>query len=315
MTAATGITVRAATLDDAPAIRDLINTVDTIELGAPETGTEEVVRELTRPGTAMATDTWLAYAPGGALVAYAVVNDPYGTERVNADHYVLPDHQAAGEHLVDLMTWRATEIAAANGAPEAVVHLYLTTNPVLDTGLLRARGWTTVRRYQVLTRRVAPATDPAPAPPPGVRMRDCADDAARRAVHALMEEAFTRHHDYHPRTFEQWSHAFGPAGPEWSLTWLAHADGIGAAGALVARNDRETMGWVTQLGVAAAARGRGIGSFLLRSAFAEFARLGRDTVGLGVDTENVTGALRLYEGLGMRVHFAADTWELRAATR
>jgi ribosomal protein S18 acetylase RimI-like enzyme len=71
------------------------------------------------------------------------------------------------------------------------------------------------------------------------------------------------------------------------------------------------MGWVRNVGVVGSARGRGLGTFLLRTAFAEFARRGRDTVGLGVDTENATGALRLYEGLGMTLHFAADTWELR----
>lgn len=48
---------------------------------------------------------------------------------------------------------------------------------------------------------------------------------------------------------------------------------------------------------------------LLRHAFAVFATRGRDTVGLGVDTENATGAPRLYDRHGMTVHYAVDTWE------
>ncbi|MFE2635392.1 hypothetical protein ACFXKF_11505 [Streptomyces scopuliridis] len=57
------------------------------------------------------------------------------------------------------------------------------------------------------------------------------------------------------------------------------------------------------------ARGRGLGGYPLRHSFAAFAGLGRETVGLGVDTRNATGVLKLYEDNGMRVHFAVDTWE------
>jgi ribosomal protein S18 acetylase RimI-like enzyme len=58
-----------------------------------------------------------------------------------------------------------------------------------------------------------------------------------------------------------------------------------------------------------AARGRGLGGFLLRHAFAAFAARGRDTVGLAVDTWNATGAPKSYARHGMRVHYAVDTWE------
>jgi hypothetical protein len=33
-------------------------------------------------------------------------------------------------------------------------------------------------------------------------------------------------------------------------------------------------------------------------------------VGLGVDTENATGAPALYARNGMSVHYAVDTWEI-----
>ncbi|MGW2557740.1 GNAT family N-acetyltransferase [Streptomyces sp. NPDC001514] len=75
------------------------------------------------------------------------------------------------------------------------------------------------------------------------------------------------------------------------------------------------MGWVRALGVLPSARGRGIGALLLRQAFAEFARRGRTTVGLAVDTGNTTGALRLYERSGMSLHYSADTWELTVPLR
>ena len=54
----------------------------------------------------------------------------------------------------------------------------------------------------------------------------------------------------------------------------------------------------------------GLGEALLRAAFAELFARGRRRVGLGVDTENVTGALRLYERVGMRPIERNDNWSL-----
>lgn len=57
-------------------------------------------------------------------------------------------------------------------------------------------------------------------------------------------------------------------------------------------------------------RWRRPGRLLLRHAFAAFAARGRDTVGLGVDASDATGALALYARHGMTLHYAVDTWEV-----
>jgi ribosomal protein S18 acetylase RimI-like enzyme len=48
-------------------------------------------------------------------------------------------------------------------------------------------------------------------------------------------------------------------------------------------------------------RGRGLGRALLHTAFAEFRRRGLPKAGLSVDATNPTGALGLYESVGMTV--------------
>ncbi len=63
------------------------------------------------------------------------------------------------------------------------------------------------------------------------------------------------------------------------------------------------------LGVRRQWRKRGIGLALLRHSFGEFYRRGKRMAGLGVDAENLTGALRLYENAGMHVHLAFDHFE------
>ena len=78
---------------------------------------------------------------------------------------------------------------------------------------------------------------------------------------------------------------------------------------------RFEMGWVGALGVLAGWRRRGLGVALLRASFVAFRRHGERCVGLGVDAGNATGAIGLYERVGMRVVFAGMVFwkELRAA--
>jgi ribosomal protein S18 acetylase RimI-like enzyme len=61
-----------------------------------------------------------------------------------------------------------------------------------------------------------------------------------------------------------------------------------------------TEGFVKDLAVRPAFRGRGLGEALLHAVFAEFARRGVREVRLKVDADNPTGAVRLYERVGMR---------------
>ena len=69
------------------------------------------------------------------------------------------------------------------------------------------------------------------------------------------------------------------------------------------------MGWVGTLGVLRPWRKSGLGLALLRHSFNEFYRRGKHKVGLGVDAENLTGALRLYQNAGMHVHQTFDNYE------
>ena len=87
-----------------------------------------------------------------------------------------------------------------------------------------------------------------------------------------------------------------------SLWFVAEQDDE-VAGIILSRapENEPGLGWVRVLGVLPEHRRRGLGQALLQHAFAEFARRGFTAVGLGVDAENPTGALRVYERAGMHV--------------
>ncbi|MFE0422248.1 GNAT family N-acetyltransferase [Streptomyces sp. NPDC058953] len=303
----TDFAVRPATPEDAEAICALLNAVDTIEVGKPETDLASVHADLIHPEADLPENSWLGFQDG-ALVVYGLLWDDSGAERIDIDQYVLPDHQEAAAAVLELMEARARAKAAANGAVRAVVHFHLNSAPTLDTTLLTGRGWRTVRRYHVLTKPLDPAGDPVPAPPAGVTLRTARDEADRRIAHALLQESFADHYDFQPRSYEKWLADLGEL-VDWDLVWIASAEGEGDIAAMVTTNHREAHGWINVLGVLDRGRRRGLGGFLLRHAFGVYAGLGRDTIGLGVDTANATGAPRLYEAHGMARHFAVDTWE------
>jgi ribosomal protein S18 acetylase RimI-like enzyme len=82
-------------------------------------------------------------------------------------------------------------------------------------------------------------------------------------------------------------------------------DGSALAGACINRVladeiDRTGIreGWIGTLGVLKSGRGRGIGTALLCESMRLFKAAGYSVAGLSVDTENLTGALGLYERLG-----------------
>jgi ribosomal protein S18 acetylase RimI-like enzyme len=76
---------------------------------------------------------------------------------------------------------------------------------------------------------------------------------------------------------------------------------------------RKGIGWIGTIAVRRPWRGKGLGIALMRHTFGEFYKRGTTTIGLGVDSANLTGATRLYQRAGMDVagEFAMYEKELR----
>jgi ribosomal protein S18 acetylase RimI-like enzyme len=94
----------------------------------------------------------------------------------------------------------------------------------------------------------------------------------------------------------------------WFLLW----DGSELAGFALDFPEFGTdtdIGWVGWLGVRRPWRRRGLAEALLHRSFAELYARGKRRVGLGVDADNVTGALRLYERVGMRAVRRYGIWQ------
>jgi ribosomal protein S18 acetylase RimI-like enzyme len=114
-----------------------------------------------------------------------------------------------------------------------------------------------------------------------------------------------------PMSFEEWKRRRVDEA-DTSLYFLAW-DGDEAAGAIRCDARSATDGYVAALGVRAPWRRRGLGEALLVRAFDEMCRRGLTAVRLGVDSENPSGATRLYERVGMSVATEIVVYERRLA--
>ncbi len=132
------------------------------------------------------------------------------------------------------------------------------------------------------------------------------DPSRSREAHHVVDGAFHDHWGHADRTDEMWDEATSSAAfrPGWSLLAIENTTGAVVGAALNCAYEQDwratgiSEGYTDQLAVAQTYRGRGIASALLRESMRRFALSGLEAAALGVDAENPSGALRLYEGLG-----------------
>jgi mycothiol synthase len=290
------IELREATIEDAPAITTLLEEHALAAFGAPELSEEEIRDWLGRP------KFWFRLAErDGQLAGYL---DVYAEDngRFPADIRTLePDVAAA-------LLAEAEALGRAHGA-SAVRAFVQGDEPVLR-GVLQESGLAPIRHsFQM---QIHLNVDlPAPEWPEGLLPRNLRPGEEERVYEAHMD-AFADHWEHHRYSFEDWrsfqveAHSFDP-----SLWWLVADDGDLAAISLNAwhfSGDPE-FGWIHVLGVRPPWRRRGLATALLRHSFLDFRERGATRVGLGVDGENTTGAVRLYERVGMNVFRRNDIYE------
>lgn len=305
-----GHTARAPRADDADvrALYELVRDYTAEVTGVADYTVDDARDELTEHGFDPELDGRFVLDADGRLVGNAFVHRKGDSDLVDID--VVAPGDEVRRWLAGWALGRAAEAGRAAGHREITVGhgCYRTDAPLRET--LAEHGFHVATTYHRM--RIDHAGPyPAPAPPDGVVLRVVGDDdRLRRAAHEVYTTAFAEHYGFTAEPYEDWAErrerrpAF-----TWSKLWLAELDGSPVG--VLECDDRfaeEGSGYVPELGVVPAARGRGIAKFLLRHAFAVDAAAGRTGTLLHVDTDNVTPALDLYESVGMRAVLVIDAW-------
>lgn len=298
---------------DVDQILELCRAAAMAEYGSPDIDERMIRGAFQLPGLDLARDTLLVLDESGHAAGTADYYD--GDTQHIAPYFffrVQPDH-AAGDVTDALLRWGA-ERAADNVhlAPEgARVALHADTAAVNSdiVAALERNGWHRDRVDWTMEIDLGEATPlPAPEWPQGISVRTAADgmdlEREARLLHATEREAFSDHYGYTPAPFEEWWHfrtQFNAPEPE---LWMMAMDGDEVAGMAICASQRAgqpDLGWISSLGVRRPWRRRGLALAILRHAFHTLAARGKPRVGLGVDSQSLTGATRLYEKAGMRV--------------
>jgi mycothiol synthase len=281
-----GFASRGATVDDIDAITELVANCELDADGVVEIDRDDFVSGFARTGFDPATDALLVFE-GDTLVGWAEVH------RGRAEADVPPSHCGRGIGSA-LRTW-TEERARELGFPD--VGETKTDADAAAKALLLSNGYEPTYTSWMI-RKPLDAPQGRPDPPPGVEIRPYEDRDAR-AVHRVIDDAFCEWPGRGPDPFESWSNVLRHPAFTPELSPLAF-DGDELVGVLLGFDYPEAgEGWIQQLATEANHRRRGIATALLGTAFASFRERGRSTA--GVSTDSRTGALDLYERVGMRV--------------
>jgi mycothiol synthase len=285
-----GYASRPATWDDLDAVVELFNACDRADVGFEEPIRGHLEEEWRSPTFDLASSTLMVHAEDGTVAAYAQASGLNPQISLDGFGGVHPDHRRRG--LGAALTGWIEERAAAVGAPK--LHNAVTSTDEPANRLLERRGYAHVRTFRHMQIDLdRPVSTP---PPAGIAIRSYRHDADARAVFDAIEEAFQDHWGYEPYPFDLHVEQMGRVDPR--LAPLA-TEGEEVVGVALGRMMEES-GWVDVVAVRRAWRGRGIAKALLLRSFEGFAQLGVGSVLLNVDSENASGATRLYEKAGMR---------------
>jgi mycothiol synthase len=289
---AAALSTRPLRLSDAEAVHRVMAREELVNLGSVEMELADLLADWQRPSFDIGDSTVGVFA-GEELVAYAEVS---GAGR--GDAAVDPAYQGRGIGTY-LAAWMR-QTAARQGLSS--IRMPVPEGSPGDR-LLSSLGWNNVATSWVL--HLPPGVEIAERQlPDGYQMRT-ATSQDDKAVWTLLEDAFLEWADRERESFAdfQAKTRLRPDFEPWNLRVVRDAEGAIVAAALVLishpEDDEPIEAFVERLGVRRDQRGLGLAQALLADSFREARAHG--AVRSSLSTDSRTGALSLYEKVGMTV--------------
>jgi mycothiol synthase len=298
------MTYRAPVPADVEAVLAVFEARDRADLGEAEHTLGELLDEWQSSDLDLERGAQVVEDGDGRIVAYAAVRRP-GTIVV-----VAPDGEGRGIGS-RLLEW--TERRDRERGRDVHRQWVAATNAGARS-LLTGAGYRRVRSYSRMVIALESALA-APDPPGGFRLRSIDPELDAGALHAVDAASFAAAPDYIPESLAEFTdEQLGAHDFDAALSRVV-IEGEEIVGFLLAgHRPDDGVGYVHILAVAPDRQDRGLGTVMLRSAFAAFAEAGLREARLGVASYNPR-ALHVYEQLGMKERFRFDIYERPASRR
>ncbi|MBI4790185.1 MAG: GNAT family N-acetyltransferase [Chloroflexi bacterium] len=304
-------TIRNYRSTDLEAIVTLLNAADTFDKTEEGASIAETRDFFSTPGLTPEENVFVA-EEDGRIVGYAILraakSDTETTFRTWYQVHPIRRGRGLEERLLNRLHARAEE-RLGECATETVNFDSMVVLPDAARRALFERF--ALREVRRLWRMVRPLPHDLTEPefPEGIitrRYRIGEDDAA---MHRADTEIFRDHWGHTDEPLEMWQHYVAQPMFRPDLTVIAEnlATREIAGYCTIAVNNEENKrlgvkrGWIDILGVRRAYRRQGLGTALLVAGLHALRGAGLIQAALGCDSENVTGATRIYERVGFRV--------------
>jgi len=287
--------IRPPQPDDAEAIAKLVIAGDIAEIGEPDYTLDDLRDEWAARDFDLATDA-VVVEESGRIVGYAAFR---GSETL-----LIVDPERFGEGIGTALRAWAEDRAREKGL--TTIRQDVGDRNAAAREHLTAAGYERERSYWRMELELDGSETP-PQPPKGFAIRAFDPAADAHALYVVSEAAFAGNSDYRPETETHFTdehlHAHNLR-PELSV--VAEQEGRVAGFALV-RDHGEKVAYVDLLAVHPDSAGKGLGSALLRTAYAGAAQAGFRSGRLGVASDN-PNAIRLYARVGMTQRWRVDSY-------
>lgn len=269
-------------------------------------GETELRGRLTDPRLDPARDLWVAESSGKIVAfGYGLLRRDGNSGNYLTRGYVHPDYrrQGIGTRILQKQWERLGEIANREPGLTLAMAARVQETQVGAVALLNLAKFRPVRYFYEMENRLTlpPKVNALPESLALVRWSALRSD---QAVWAAVNEAFADHWGFVAETFDSFEHRVdtGVFDPQASVLAVDGGEIAGGAlcqmGAYARERFQRNMGYLEMLFVRRAWRRRGVGEALLRSAIQNAREYGHASLRLTVDTENPTGAMRIYEKTG-----------------
>jgi mycothiol synthase len=312
--------LRPARIDELPAIGELVRRCEAHDRVPRVLDDDELAQDLAASHIDLTLDTRVAVRDG-ELVGWSFLWHPPVSARLDrADLFgmVAPEHRGTGIGRA-LLAWGVDRAADRFGERDHDLPCYTRVHAYdwqeEAAALYRRSGLEAVRWSDELVRSLADLpTVPTPA---GIRLVPWPDDRDDEARH-VRNEAFADHWGSTPLDEETWHDYVRGHGARADVSVIAVDEATDEMLALCLNaaypEDEAVTGrrdaWIGNLATLRPARGRGIASALVGWSLAAFADAGFDHAMIEVDTDNPTGAARLYRNLGFEPLHRSVTYQL-----